>query len=101
VTVAVVFGSNAKGTERAGSDIDVLVVTTSSVSELKVNTALRPVGRKHNRSINAVVYTGAEFEHLLQAQDCFALDVACNPTIPLIGDFGALVSAIRTQRSNS
>ena len=58
--IAVVFGSVARGEEKATSDIDVLVLG-DELSELRVNARLRPVGRKHSREIHALVFSRNEF----------------------------------------
>jgi hypothetical protein len=86
VETAVVFGSVARGEERAGSDIDVLALGPE-LSEIKVNAALRPVGRKHRREINVSCFSPEEFERLLARGDAFARSVVTQRTIPLKGEF--------------
>ncbi len=84
VETAVVFGSVARGEEKAGSDIDVLALGPE-LSEIKVNAALRPVGRKHRREISVSCFSPDEFARLLAAGDGFARSVVNQPTIPLKG----------------
>jgi Nucleotidyltransferase domain len=86
VDTAVVFGSVARSEERAGSDIDILALG-DGLSSIKVNAALKPVGRKHQRDINATCLSAAEFAKLLKAGDGFATSVASQRTIPIKGDF--------------
>lgn len=85
VETAVVFGSVARGEERAGSDVDVLALGPG-LSEIRLNAALRPVGRKHERDISVACFSTAEFERLLAAGDGFARSVAGQRTIALKGE---------------
>lgn len=89
VQVAVVFGSFARGEEAAESDIDVLVL--GKLSELKVNTLLKPVGRKLGRPVHASVSTIEDFRNQIQAGESFAREVVQGPRIALIGDLDATV----------
>ncbi|MDB5817287.1 MAG: hypothetical protein JWQ11_927 [Rhizobacter sp.] len=82
-TVAI-FGSTASAEERADSDIDVLVLG-DDLSQIEVNAALRPVGRKHSRDINATVFSQSEFNELLQQENGFALTLMAQKPIVLKG----------------
>ncbi len=84
--IAVVFGSVARGEEKATSDIDVLVLG-DELSELRVNALLRPVGRKHSREIHASVFSRKEFEQMLADGNDFARNVVSQKVIPLKGVF--------------
>jgi predicted nucleotidyltransferase len=86
VEVAVIFGSAARGEERAGSDIDVLALG-EDLSTIKINAVMRSVRRKHRREINVTALSTREFEQLLKKRDSFALSVASQRTIPLRGRF--------------
>lgn len=85
VETAVVFGSVARGEERAGSDVDVLALGPG-LSEIKLNAALRPVGRRYGRDISVSCFSTEEFERLLAAGDGFARSVASQRTIALKGE---------------
>jgi len=89
VQVAVIFGSFARGEEAAESDIDVLVL--GKLSELKVNTLLKPVGRKLGRPVHASVSTIKDFRNQIQAGESFAREIVQGPRIALIGDLDATV----------
>ncbi|UUZ67157.1 nucleotidyltransferase domain-containing protein [Polaromonas sp. P2-4] len=89
VQVAVIFGSIARGDENADSDIDVLVL--GSVSELKLNTLLKPVGRELGRPVHASVSTAKAFRNQVQAGESFAREIVRGPKIALKGDFDAAV----------
>ena len=81
---ALIYGSAARGEDKVASDIDVLVLG-DNLSEIKVNAALRPVARKHHRTINASVYSKAEFLTMATAEEAFALSVTSQPVIMLKG----------------
>lgn len=83
---ALVHGSVARGEERATSDIDLLVLG-KGLSSIKVNAALKPVGRKHDRVINASVYDREEFARMVKSKDAFALSVLSGPAIIVKGEF--------------
>lgn len=90
-TLALIFGSVASGTETAGSDVDVLVVTERGFGE--VVRVLFPAQSELAREINPVVYSLAELQALAAGQDPFVLNVLAGPHIVLIGadhDLGQL-----------
>lgn len=90
VEVAVVFGSVARGTGGAQSDVDLLVLGTPS--ELKVNAALKPAGRSLGRPVHATVNTVESFRKQLRNGEGFALDIVQNPRIALMGDLHAALA---------
>jgi len=87
VSTAAIFGSAARGEERAESDIDVLVLG-NDLSSIRINAALKPVGRKHHRDIRASVFSPAEFRKLLKEGDSFAVGVLEHPTVVIKGKLG-------------
>ena len=82
---AFVYGSVAKGTDGAKSDVDVMLVgnklTLSKVLEL-----LLPVEAQLGRKINPTLLTPAEFKRRCTEKDSFVNRVLAQPTLPLIGD---------------
>ena len=80
-----VYGSVAKQTDTAQSDIDVMLVgenlLLSSVLELLV-----PLEAQLGRKINPTCYTTAEFERRRAEPDSFVDRVLAQPILPLIGD---------------
>ncbi len=82
--VALVFGSVAKGTEQAGSDVDVLVV--GDVGFADVVRLLHPAQPALGRETNPKVYGADEWRAKLRAGDPFARDVLAKPKIFLIGN---------------
>ncbi|MDO9483891.1 MAG: nucleotidyltransferase domain-containing protein [Hydrogenophaga sp.] len=81
--LALIFGSVARGTEVAGSDVDVLVVTERGFGE--VVRALHSAQTTLGREINPVVYTPAELQGHVAEQDPFVLNLLAGPHIFLNG----------------
>lgn len=78
-----VFGSFAQGGERAGSDIDLLVVGEVEIGE--VVEALIPAAPRFGREVNPVVYAPAKFRARLSAGDRFLKRVMDEPRLTVIG----------------
>ena len=80
-----VYGSVAKQTDTALSDIDVMLVgenlSLSSILELLI-----PLESQLGRKINPSCYTPAEFERRRAEPDSFVNRVLAQPILPLIGD---------------
>ena len=83
VSGAFIYGSVARGEERAGSDIDLMIV--GSVSLANVLKALRPAIEKLRREVNPTVYTSEEFVRKAQQGHAFIQRVLAEPKIYLIG----------------
>ena len=92
ISVAFVYGSFAKGTETANSDIDVMIIGGATFSEVVV-----PLGEaqdEFDREINPSVYPIEEFVSKLSTGHHFLSTLINEPKIFLIGnqnDFGKLV----------
>jgi len=83
IAQAFLFGSHARGTDHASSDIDLLVIGEASGREL---AALLAPAREHlGREINAVTMTPAEFREKVAEENPFVLNVLREPKIFLIG----------------
>jgi predicted nucleotidyltransferase len=87
VDVALIFGSVARGAAGAASDLDLLVL--GRASELKLNAALKPVGRQLGRAVHATACSIESFKKQLRGGESFALGVVQGPRVPLIGDLDA------------
>ena len=83
VRAAFVYGSLARGDERAGSDLDVLVVGNAKFAD--VVQALGPAQEALRREINPNVYRASEFDAKLAAGEPFLSRVMEEPKIYLIG----------------
>lgn len=77
-----VFGSYASGTDRADSDVDVLVVGTHDSSELR--RRLGAAERDLERDVKLVEYTPARYSQLRRSRDPFLRDVVESPRVALI-----------------
>ena len=89
IDAAFVFGSVAKGTERAGSDLDLLVVT-DELAYADIYAALATAERTLGRTINPTVFTRAEWKKKRTRHDSFAARIAAQPRLFVIGsDDGA------------
>lgn len=85
IELAFVFGSIAKGTERAGSDIDLLVVS-DQLSYAEAYTALQEAEKALARTINPTVWTLEEWERESTKSDSFASRVAGQQRIFVFGE---------------
>lgn len=90
VKYAGLFGSYARGEDRADSDVDVLVVGPDN--GIKVQAALAPVARKHRRAINAAVFSGRAFARMARDTDRFFEEIAAGRRIDLMGSWNAAAS---------
>lgn len=84
ITLALIFGSVAKGEERAGSDVDVLVIGSASFAEAV--RALHPAQSMLQREINPVVYSSGEFRRKLSKSDAFLRGIVEGEKLFLIGN---------------
>jgi len=84
ITAAFVYGSVAKRSDTAASDIDVLVLS-DSVEYADVFAVLQSVEAKLGRTINPTVYTPANWRRKRKEGNAFAVKVAAQPKIFLIG----------------
>jgi len=87
VKYAGVFGSYARGEDRAESDIDVLVVGPDN--GIKVQAALAPAARKHRRAVNAAVFTAPAFARTAREGDRFFAEIAAGKRIDIMGSWSA------------
>ena len=89
IRMAFVFGSLAKGTERAGSDVDLLVVS-DVVSYADLYEVLPSAERALARPVNPTVMTAAEWQRKRAGRDSFAKRIAEQPKLFVFGDENAL-----------
>ncbi|MBC7620392.1 MAG: transcriptional regulator [Candidatus Saccharibacteria bacterium] len=80
-----VYGSVAKQTDTARSDIDVMLVGTNLLLS-RVLDCLAPAEAQLGRKINPNVYSPEEFETRRAEPDSFVNRVLSQPTLVLIGD---------------
>lgn len=83
IRVALVFGSTARGTQSAGSDIDLLVVGEVGFAELV--QALYPVQQALQREVNPVLYSSGELRERARVGEAFLRNVLDGPVVFLKG----------------
>jgi predicted nucleotidyltransferase len=84
IQVAFVYGSVARQQERAGSDVDLIVVGATSFSE--VVSALAPAQRELGREINPTVFPVPEFRARIAAETHFLQSVMKERKLFVLGD---------------
>jgi len=84
IRLAFIFGSVARGKERAASDVDVIVL--GSASFVSVVGALSGTRERLRRDVNPVVMTAADFKAKRAGRDRFVARVVREPKIFLLGD---------------
>jgi predicted nucleotidyltransferase len=84
IVAAFVYGSIAKGSDTADSDIDLLVVA-DDVGYPEVFSALQPVESKLGRSINPNVMTTRDWQERRRQKDSFVARIAAQPRLFVIG----------------
>jgi len=88
---AILFGSVAKGSDRAQSDIDVLIVSDTLPLD-RVFAALAPAEQALGRTVAPTVYSTAEFLKRRKQSNAFLTRVMAGPHVVLLGaedDIGA------------
>lgn len=88
VRLAFLYGSLAAQRERAGSDVDVMILGSPSVRD--VHAALRPLEGDLRREINYVIFSEDEFTGRIRERDGYVLDVLAGPIVMLVGEEAAL-----------
>lgn len=84
IAFAALFGSIAKGTDRAASDIDILLVS-EGVAYTDVYEALAGVEARIGRPINPTIYTPKELEKKRAEENYFITKVLAGTYTVLIG----------------
>lgn len=84
IDIAFVYGSVAKGTDRAGSDIDLLVVS-DRVGYPEVYEAIQAAERVLARPVNPTVLTPEEWRQRVAEKDSFVRRIASQPRLFVIG----------------
>lgn len=87
IDLALIYGSVARGEERAGSDVDLLVVSDHLLLE-DLLSALGKAERQVGRTIHPALYTRTEFSSRRKGS-AFVRKVLAGPVIPLIGSVDA------------
>jgi predicted nucleotidyltransferase len=92
IELALIYGSVAAREDRAGSDIDLLVVAHDLTFE-ELFARLMPVERTLGRKINPTLYERDEFLRRRKAGQAFLTKILERETIPLVGSIDAVRAA--------
>ncbi|HET7223497.1 MAG TPA: MarR family transcriptional regulator [Rhodanobacteraceae bacterium] len=84
IAAAFVFGSVAKRSDTARSDIDLLIVS-EKLGFADVLLALEPVQEKLGREINPIIFSRAELAKRIKSDNAFVKRVLEQPKIWLVG----------------
>ena len=84
IDLAFVFGSVAKGSERATSDIDLLIVT-DKLAYSEIYSALLPAEQALARPVSPTVFTRAEWKRKRARPDSFTARINAQPRLFVIG----------------
>ena len=95
IEVALVFGSVARGTESAGSDIDLLIIGTLGFAQ--AIDALYPAQSALGREINPKIFSRKEWRERVKARDPFVMEVLSRPKLFLVGNEDELAKPGRRQ----
>jgi predicted nucleotidyltransferase len=91
IGVAFIYGSVAAGTQKAGSDVDLLVI--GDVTMAATVRAIRPAEQRIGREVNVSTYPAAEFRKKVKAGSSFLTRVLKGPKLFIAGgpdDLGRL-----------
>jgi predicted nucleotidyltransferase len=84
IRAAFVYGSVAKATDRAASDIDLMIIS-DSLSYGEVFGVLERAARQLGRQVNPTVYTAEEFAKRARGENAFVTRVLEQPKIWIVG----------------
>lgn len=85
IVAAFVYGSVAKRSDTAGSDIDLMIVS-DTLSYADVVAALHPVIEQLGREVNPTLYSRAELARRIKQRNAFTTRVLEQPKLWLMGD---------------
>jgi len=88
IKTACIYGSFARGEEKAASDIDLLIL--GDVEEKPLIRAIKSLEDKLQREINYTLYQPAVWNKRKAAKDSFVVEVLRQPIISLLGEPDAI-----------
>jgi predicted nucleotidyltransferase len=83
IEFAFIYGSYAKGEEKADSDVDLLII--GDVDMDRLDSILEKLEKMLGREINYVLYSRKEFRAKKKAKDGFLMDVLSDKKIMVVG----------------
>jgi predicted nucleotidyltransferase len=84
ITAAFVYGSVAKKTDTASSDIDLMLIS-NELSYGELFSALEDASMTLGRSVNPTILSREEFDRRIAKQESFLIRVMGQPKIWIIG----------------
>lgn len=84
IQTAFIYGSFARHTAQAKSDIDVFIIGT--IDEKKLISALHDLEHQLSREINYILFSPSEFNKRKKTKDAFVMNVLKEPKIILLGE---------------
>ena len=91
IRAAFVYGSIAKGTDTAASDIDVLVIS-DSLTYADLYGTLERASEQLGRKVTPTIYSTKELHERVQRENAFVRRVLAQPKVWLIGDENVLAA---------
>lgn len=85
IAAAFVYGSVAKRSDTAHSDIDLMVVS-DTLEYADLYAALEQAATALGRTINPTIYTRQELARRVKQKNAFVMRVLAQPKVPLLGD---------------
>ncbi len=85
IRVAFVYGSVAKGSDTARSDVDLMVIAEHDLSYAEVFGALQEAEKAIGRSVNPNLLTAEEWSTRKKEESHFVDRVAAQPKVFIIG----------------
>jgi predicted nucleotidyltransferase len=92
ISAAFVYGSVAKKTDTAGSDVDLMIVS-DRLSYADLFAALEHASATIGRTVNPTIYTRKDLAKRLKAKESFVTRVLVQPKTWIIGDEHALATS--------
>jgi predicted nucleotidyltransferase len=83
IEYAFIYGSFATKSEKAGSDVDLMIIGNPDTSAL--NEKIAELEGKVNRQINITLYSSSEYKKRKKSKSGFIMELLRNPKIMLIG----------------
>jgi predicted nucleotidyltransferase len=99
IKVALLFGSIARGEERAESDVDLLIIGDIGLRALV--PILKVPQMKIDRPINPIVYTTKEFSSRLAAGNPFLTRLLERERVKLVGEIDDIAKTVKKRTSRS
>lgn len=99
IQVAFIFGSVAKRSDAANSDIDLFIVG-SGLIYAELMSALEKPSRRFGRTVNPTIYTATELRGRIKTDNSFVKRVLQQPKLWIVGDEDKLLQLVSTHEDS-